>query len=244
MSISAQFLRKVSQSMSGVGQTLGAVLLPQDCFLCGALAGRSLLCNACTTDLPRLPASLCTICALPTPGDAVCGNCLKKAPYFDATQACFRYAFPVDRLVQSLKYNHRLAVAAFLGDAMLAAASQVAPADMILAVPLAPRRMQERGFNQALEIARPLARKLHLPLVISGYSHTLNNASQASLPWKERQKNIRGAFECALDLEGKSLIVIDDVMTTGATLNEFARILKNHGAARVSNWVVARALKE
>jgi ComF family protein len=181
---------------------------------------------------------------MPTPGDTVCGGCLRKTPYFDATQACFRYAFPVDQLVQSLKYNHRLAVSAFLGEAMLEAAPRTMQADMILALPLAPQRLQERGFNQAIEIARPLARRLGLPLAITGYYRTLNNAPQASLPWKERQKNIRGAFECALDFSGKSLIVIDDVMTTGATLNEFARTLKNHGAAHVTNWVVARALKD
>ena len=240
MSISTHLTR----GMLRAGKLFGATLLPQDCFLCGSTAGNGLLCSACAADLPRMPAALCSICALPTPGAAVCGGCLRKAPYFDATQACFRYAFPVDRLVQSLKYNHRLAVSAYLGEAMLKAAPRTMPADMILALPLAPQRLQERGFNQALEIARPLARRLGLPLAITGYKRTLNNAPQAILPWKERQKNIRGAFECALDLSGKSLIVIDDVMTTGATLNEFARTLKNHGAVRVTNWVVARALKD
>ncbi len=112
-----------------------------------------------------------------------------------------------------------------------------------MALPLSQVRLQERGFNQAIEIARPLARQLGKPLAIQGYARTLDTVPQTTLPWKERQKNIRGAFECTLDLSGKQIIVIDDVMTTGATLNEFARTLKKHGASRVTNWVVARALR-
>lgn len=244
------FAAKGRHSRRGsVIRRMADALLPQDCLLCGAAADPDLLCDACDDSLPRLPASRCPVCALPTPDNATCGACLKKTPHFDATLACFRYAFPVDRLVQALKYHHRLAVAGFFAETLSMTARQgFAPhaerIDLVLALPLAPRRLRERGFNQALEIARPLTRKLGLPLALSDVTHVLDNASQASLPWKERQRNIRGAFECARDLEGKSIVVIDDVMTTGATLDEFARTLKKHGAARVSNWVVARALKD
>ncbi|MBZ0127293.1 MAG: ComF family protein, partial [Rhodocyclaceae bacterium] len=88
----------------------------------------------------------------------------------------------------------------------------------------------------------PLAHRLGLPLVSDACARVRDGAPQASLPWKERQANIRHAFECRLDLSGKTIAVVDDVMTTGATLNEFARVLKQHGAARVQNWVIARTL--
>lgn len=188
--------------------------------------------------------SSCPVCALPTPSAGVCGACLKQAPYFDATHCCFRYAFPVDRLVQALKYRQRLVVSNFFARALLEASPTASrQADLLLALPLSARRLHERGFNQALEIARPLARQLGLRLLTDGYTRVIDTAPQASLPWKERRKNIQGAFECTLDLTGMTVIVVDDVMTTGATLNEFARTLKKHGATKVTNWVVARALK-
>jgi predicted amidophosphoribosyltransferase len=90
---------------------LTAALLPQDCLLCGAPAGARLLCGACEDALPRLPHALCPVCALPSPAGEPCGACLTQAPHYDATLAGFRYDFPVDRLVQALKYDHRLAVA-------------------------------------------------------------------------------------------------------------------------------------
>jgi ComF family protein len=220
-----------------------AALLPQDCLLCASPGGDMLLCAACAASLPRLTAGRCPVCALPTPGAAVCGACLKQAPHFDATHVLFRYEFPVDRLIQSLKYAHRLASADFLGRQMAKLACEL-HADLILPVPLAPARLKERGFNQALEIARPLARALGVPLETHRIHRRRDTAPQASLPWKERRQNIRHAFACDLDLYGKRVIVIDDVMTTGATLDELSRTLKACGAARVENCVLARALRD
>ncbi|NJD33650.1 MAG: ComF family protein [Betaproteobacteria bacterium] len=220
-----------------------SALLPQDCFLCAAPAGDCLLCPACAASLPRLTSERCPLCALPTPGSNTCGACLKRAPHFDATQAVFRYEFPLDRLIQALKYVHRLASADFLGQALAQLAAPFRP-DLILPVPLAPARLTERGFNQALELARPLARRLGVALEIGHIHRRRDTAPQASLPWKERKQNIRHAFECEIDLSGRTVLVVDDVMTTGATLDELARTLKNHGAARVENFVLARALKD
>jgi ComF family protein len=213
-------------------------LLPWDCLLCGEAGASGLLCAACAGDLPRLPESQCPRCADASPG-GICGACQKQPPHFDATIAAFRYAFPADKLVQELKYRQRLAIADFLAQALLAGPRPAG--DLLLPVPLSRERLRERGFNQALEIARPLARALGLPLLVDACHRRRDTAPQATLPWRQRHGNVRHAFECAADLTGKSVIVVDDVMTTGATLNELAGSLKARGAARVSNWVVARA---
>lgn len=228
---------------AGRAARLLAAMLPRQCFLCAAPAAGEFLCPDCLDSLPRLTTDCCPICALPTPAAMVCGACLKKPPQFDATQAVFRYEFPIDRLVQSLKYAHRIASADFLGRILAQCRPQQAP-DLILPVPLAPQRLAERGFNQALEIARPLARQLGLPQETRLVQRHIDTTPQAALPWKERAKNIRHAFACGIDLAGKKVLVVDDVMTTGATLNELAGTLKACGAGWVGNLVVARALKD
>lgn len=218
-----------------------ANLLPQDCAVCGQASGDRLVCAACEADLPRLAGPLCPVCALPAPEGAACGACQASPPHFDASIAAFRYAFPVEHLVQELKYRHRLPLAGWLAEALMGRVA-AAGVDCLIPLPLSAQRMRERGFNQAQEIARPLAHRLGRPLVSDACARVRDGAPQASLPWKERQANIRHAFECRLDLTGKAIAVVDDVMTTGATLNEFARTLKRHGAARIENWVVARTL--
>ena len=219
-----------------------SVLLPQDCLLCGAASGASLLCADCTEGLPVLASPRCSVCAAPTPHGNTCGGCLKSAPAYDATIAVWRYGFPVDRLVQALKFEHRLALAGFFAAAMRAGPLPVA--DLLIPVPLSAARLRERGFNQAAEIARPLARALGVPMNAESCRRTMETVPQTSLPWKERRRNVKNAFECDIDLTGKSVAIIDDVMTTGATLDELARTLKRHGAAKVTNWVVARALRD
>ena len=229
-------------SIARLARHIGSLLLPQDCLLCAAASGSALLCPGCAGSLPRLPTQRCPCCALPTAGARLCGACLAAPPHFDATIAVFRYAFPVDRLVQTFKYRHCLALAAWLAEAMLAA---VPPGrhDLLLALPLAPHRLRERGFNQALEMARPLARALRLPLAANLCLRRIDTPPQASLPWHARQRNVRSAFEIRGDVAGKSVLVVDDVMTTGATLNELAHALKKQGAARVTNWVLARTVR-
>jgi len=218
-----------------------ARLLPQDCYVCGQNSDDRQICADCAAALPHLAGPLCPVCALPTPAGAVCGACQATPPHFDATCAAFSYAFPVDHLVQGLKYRHRLPLAGWLANELARCVSS-SRVDCVLPLPLSAQRMKERGFNQAQEIARPLAQHLGLPLISDACVRVLNGAPQASLPWKERQANIRNAFECRVDLTGKAIAVVDDVMTTGATLNEFARTLKLHGALRVENWVAARTL--
>lgn len=216
-------------------------LLSQDCLLCGANSGETLLCQACETDLPRPSSPACPRCALPTLHGEVCGRCLVRPPYYDATSAAFRYAFPIDKLVQSFKYGHRLALAGYFGR-QLAWLSEIGAADLIIPLPLHPLRLRERGFNQALELARPVGKACRIPIDARSCSRIRHTAIQADLPWRERARNVRGAFHCTSDYTNKRLLLVDDVMTTGASLNELARTLKLHGAAQVALLVVARTM--
>lgn len=223
------------------GQFL-ADLLPASCLLCGADSGSSQLCPACAGDLPLLPAALCPQCSVPTTYGERCGACLHEPPHFDATCALFRYDFPVDRIVHALKYGHQLAVANWLSEALAARLAEQT-FDLIVPLPLHPQRLAERGFNQAVEIAAHLEKRLKIPVDRHSLQRTRATPAQAELPLKERHKNVRGAFECRSDFSGKHILLLDDVMTSGATANECARVLKLHGAIHVTVAVAARALK-
>lgn len=213
--------------------------LGNDCALCGASCGQEPLCQDCAARLPRLPEH-CPRCALPSPGGSLCGSCLADPPHFDETTALWLYEFPCDRLVQALKYRAWLGLASFFAQRL--ASRWAGTADLLLPMPLHPERLAYRGFNQALEIARSLAARTGLVLEARAAHRVRDTAPQTGLPYEERAKNIRGAFETRVDFSGKAVAVVDDVMTTGATANELARALKRAGAARVLNLVVARAV--
>lgn len=215
--------------------------MPQDCLVCGEAAGARGVCAACAADLPRRPRSACPVCALPGVDGGPCGQCLREQPAYDATLALYDYVFPVDVLVQALKYRHQLSVATFLAAELRTLGEQVAAeADCVVPMPLHVRRLAGRGFNQAVELARPLARSAALPMELARVRKLHDTPPQASLAREERLLGPRGAFCCERMLDGLHVLVVDDVMTTGATLNELARCLKRKGAARVTNLVVAR----
>jgi ComF family protein len=223
-------------------RSIAAHLLPGSCLLCASNSATSLLCPACTADLPQLPAALCPQCGEETTLGERCGACLKDPPAFARTIALFRYEFPVDRLIQALKYGHQLALAAWLGH-RLGERLVAEDYDLLLPLPLHPSRLRTRGFNQSLEIARVTSKALAIPMNPAILTRIRATPPQAELPLKERGRNVRGAFECARDLAGKRILLVDDVMTTGSTLREAARILKLHGAGQITVAVAARALR-
>jgi ComF family protein len=219
---------------------VGRSLLEQSCVLCGTASDGSQTCRPCTSELPRLPGKRCAVCALPLASGRLCGACLASPPRYARVVAAFSYGYPVDALIRAYKYGGRLAYSRLLGSALARAAGT--DADAIIAMPLAPARLAQRGFNQALEIARVVAVATGVPLMPRACRKVVDTPPQAALPWKERAKNVRRAFVCDTDLTGRRVAVVDDVLTTGATLNELARVLRKAGAAEVQGWVVARTL--
>jgi len=221
-------------------RNLLARLLPSNlfggsCFLCRG-ATEALLCSACDADLPRLAGPRCPRCALDSPRGELCGRCLSEPPHYDATVAALAYQFPADALVQALKFRGELALAEYLAG-ILGRCIAERQVDSVIAVPLSAGRLRSRGYNQSVEIARSLAMKnFELDLCV----RERDTPAQMELPYAERRRNVRGAFRCTRALLGTSVAVVDDVMTTGETLNEIATVLKKAGAARVVNWVVAR----
>jgi ComF family protein len=215
-------------------------LLPRRCVLCDAPTRVARICAGCDVELPRLPLARCGVCAVPLASGNVCGACLQAPPAFDRVSAVFAYAFPIDALIHAFKYGQQLSLAPVLGEAL--AASAAYDADVLVPMPLAPRRLSERGFNQALELARFVSRRHAIPVVATRCRKVIETPPQAALPWKERAKNVRHAFACDADFSGLRVAVVDDVLTTGATLNEFARVLRKAGAVSVAGWVVARTL--
>ena len=219
-------------------------LLPQNCLLCGETAADLALCRRCHTDLPWHAAMACQVCALPNPGGELCGACLKHPPAFDATRAILDFQFPVNALLRHYKYAGFLAIAEFMGTLLAERIRNEQQPDIVIPMPLHPSRLKERGFNQAVEIARVVCARTSVPLDLHACSRTRPTPPQAGLPLQARRKNLRGVFACNMDLSGKRIALVDDVMTTGASLDELARCIKGAGAAHVECWVAARTLKD
>ena len=231
------------------------LLLPVSCALCGA-ACDAIVCSACTAQFFGHDRLRCGPCGNPLDGTALddqdnghlcCGACLAEAPAFDATLVAGDYAAPLDQLVLRLKFGAQLALATLfaqlLHEAALRQSGFLLP-DLLCPVPLGQGRLAERGFNQALEMARPLARLLGLPLHATLMQRVRETQAQSGLAPGERGRNIAQAFTLAPQatalVRGRHIGIVDDVMSSGQTLDELAATLKRFGAARVSNLVFAR----
>jgi ComF family protein len=215
-------------------------LWPRRCILCDAPTTGGWVCAGCEAELPWLPTARCAVCAVPLATAATCGACLDRPPTFDRVSAVFAYEFPVDALIHAFKYGGRLGLAPALGEVFAAAGAPAA--DVLVPMPLAPRRLRERGFNQALELARFASRRHGVPILAGACRRVADTPPQAALPWRERAKNVRRAFVCDVPLRGLRVAVVDDVLTTGATLDELARVLRTAGAAAVTGCVLARTV--
>ena len=220
---------------------LRRLLSPPRCLLCHAALADGLLCNGCRRDLPwNEPA--CPLCAAPQRGTAPCPDCQRRPPPFDAAWAAFRYATPVRESVLGLKYHGGFLQARMLGEAMaIRLAAREAPLpDLLLPVPLHRSRLRRRGYNQALELTRVLARRLDLDCDADAVRRLRATADQIGQRAAARRRNLKGVFAVVSRVAGRRVVLVDDVMTTGSTLAELARVCRKAGAASVEVWVAAR----
>ena len=222
-------------------------LLPRLCPACGDPAGPGReLCPGCEQSLPILRHA-CPRCAIPydhpdTQGE--CGACQRHPPAFTRAVAQYRYAPPVDHFIRALKFHRQLGLARLLGERLAQhLVREPFRPDLIIPVPLHGARLRERGYNQALEIARPVARALNVPLEFRSLVRVRATAPQTGMPVKARRKNLRGAFRVRHEAAVRNLRValVDDVMTTGSTVQAAAQCLRTAGASEVCIWIVARA---
>ena len=218
-------------------------LLPSRCTLCLAADPSGLnLCRDCRVDLPWLDRS-CPRCALPLAAPSLpCGHCQTHRSALDRTLALFQYAPPVDVLIQQFKFGRSLHHARLFASLLAERVHDSAPPDCLIPVPLHPSRQRTRGFNQALEIARPLAKHLHCRLDHSSCRRTRATPAQSRLPATQRRRNLRGAFALTRPVDARHVALVDDVMTTGSTLEALAEVLRDAGVETVEAWVCARTV--
>ncbi|MEO8187060.1 MAG: ComF family protein [Burkholderiaceae bacterium] len=231
-------------------RSLAYRLLPPPCVVCGLEPGApsTSICQHCETDFFALETARCERCALRLPGansgaPRVCGRCLAEMPHFDTTITLADYVSPVDGMVMALKFTARLDLAQFFGQLLasrLSALSTSTKDSVVIPVPLAFERTRQRGFNQSHHIARAFAAAAGLRFLTDRLLRIRHTAPQQTLALNERRRNVRGAFAVEGSVSGQHVFVVDDVMTTGSTLNEVAHVLKQAGASQVNNLIVAR----
>lgn len=219
------------------------------CLLCSVKTDhRYALCALCCSDMPHLNAT-CTRCAeiipstLSTP---VCGKCSQQPPPFTVTLAPFDYLSPIDYLITQLKFSGNLAAARVLAHLLLTHLQhhythQPPWPQVIVPIPLHRQRIYSRGFNQAVEIAKPIAKTIQKPIDIIHCHRSKNTAAQSSLPAKQRENNVQNAFTISQPFPYQHVAILDDVITTGHTITTFAKQLKKAGAQRIDVWAIARA---
>lgn len=223
-------------------KNLQSNFLPPRCLLCHADSETGLdLCIGCRDDLP-FQRHTCPRCALPMQTDQLCGQCQKTPPAYAQCIIPFHYAPPLDYMIQQLKYSKKLTYARLLGELMAQYFKQprITRPDLIMPVPLHPKRTRERGFNQALELARPIAKSLNIPIDSHSLHRIRHTPKQAGLTAKQRHENLKNAFHLSKKIKAPHVVLFDDVMTTGMTVELLATELIKNGVARVDVWACAR----
>ncbi|MEE9310253.1 MAG: ComF family protein [Cocleimonas sp.] len=229
------------------------LFLKSSCVLCNSAVSRSIsLCQSCEDDLPLLEHA-CKQCGLPLNSadviDSVCGQCLKNPTAVDYTVCLYHYQVPLNHLITELKYKQKLVYAEVLGQLLSkrvegrVEGNAVDIPDCILPVPLYRGRLVKRGFNQSLEIAQPVSKRLKVPIEETLARRIKKTRSQTDLDAIQRSKNMRGCFEISPKVSKSydHVVIIDDVVTTGSTVNELAIVLKESGVKKVGVWSIARA---
>lgn len=213
------------------------------CYLCASSCyGRNALCCACLDDL-LLNTKACPACGRADAADRICAGCLEQSwPHIDTTWCLFQYHYPVNHLIHAMKFKQGIDVANYLGKILAKAYSleQKPLPDCIIPIPLHTSRLIARGYNQSVELARPLSRQLGLPLKTASCKRVRATLPQTDLPAKKRKRNVRNAFAVTGNIACDHVLLIDDVITTGSTVNELARTLRLAGVSKVDVLACAR----
>ncbi len=249
-----QTLLKAARDDSGCKplQKLFHWLLPFTCLLCRQPANHAQdICFSCLSSLPIYPSG-CKRCARIIPYSSpnlICGVCQREAPPFDETFVLYVYEAPIVKLILDLKFQQALMNAQLLGELLAEKAGKewyldrTLP-DVIIPMPLHVQRLQERGFNQAIELARPVSARLNIPLLLDVYQRIKATAPQATLSAELRLPNLRNAFAATEKISWQHVAVLDDVITTGSTVLAFCHLLKKQGVKKIDVWCCARPLLE
>jgi len=221
--------------------------LPQSCYLCGAKSVRA-LCPGCLADLPYYSLeNTCVCCARPLNREfeeMYCAHCQHTPPFFTQTLPLFSYSYPINHLIIDAKFRQNLTILTLLAELMVQHIDYQQIPDALIPVPLHSKRLRERGYNQSLEIAKMMARQLRIPLATSACQRIRYTTPQAQLSGNQRKINLQDAFRTGqLKKQWQHVVLIDDVMTTGATVNELATVLLQAGIQRVDVWCCARTLE-
>lgn len=215
----------------------------QNCALCGALSNK-VVCEKCAQILPR-PQHICQCCAKPLfQHHTTCGDCLRFPPSFNEIKPVFSYQYPLDRLITAAKYGKNLAVLNQLGLWMIDHFKYENKPDILIPVPSHLKDLKKRGFNQAVELAKLISNALNISLNTNVCHCIKQKRPQAGLSAKERHQNVKGVFEIKnIPSHLQHIVIVDDVVTTGATVNEIARLFREQSSAKISVWAGARAFK-
>ena len=238
----------ITTRLTDLGRTLMDLLYPPRCTGCGRVG--ALFCDVCQSQVELIGASVCRRCGRPTPGRdgltaaerELCAVCRRTPSSLDGIVAVAVFAQPLREAIHSLKYNDSRRLAQPLGSQMAATWREIGPpADIIISVPLHADRLTERGYNQSDLLAAVLSEKTGLPLDTRLLTRSRATQPQVKLGVHERRQNVAGAFHCPYEVAGKRLVLIDDVCTTGATLEACATALRAGGARAVWGFTLARA---
>lgn len=217
------------------------LLFPPECGGCGKTGSR--WCVQCQGQVKILNGNLCEVCGLPLDKAGLCDTCRADRPHFRALRAWAVFDDPVQAALHKLKYRRDMSMGDSLAAQMVAFVRELNwPIDVIVPVPLGKQRLKERGYNQVGMIARPLALALNVQYASKGLMRRKETRSQVGLSKLERRENVKEAFQAGVGMNGKNILVLDDVSTTGSTLSSSAEALYSSGAKDVYALTVARAL--
>ena len=221
-------------------------LFPFTCLLCGRANKIFGVCRSYRQELPWAVHG-CQRCANPVLSiSSLCGKCLQKPPIYDDMLALFYYRSPIDHLLTSLKFSNQLIYAQLLGQLLAEHIknhylTRPKP-ELIIPMPLHASRLRQRGYNQAVELSRPIAKTMNIPLSFNQCQRIIATEPQSSIPAAARQQNVKNAFAIVAPISAKHVAIVDDIVTTGSTVDELIKILHRSGVTTIDLWCCARTV--